>query len=459
MIDRRRFLRGVGGAVVALPYVASLAPRAAWGQGSDQVYTFLMRCGNGVATAFNGEAERFWPSTAGALTTASMNAEPTKATSALAAYADKTLIVRGITHPFDHGNCGHAKGMVQAFTAARFDEHGEGRNTSSRGRSVDWELAAHVNPAGVAPLNLRSGPVAGYFGYDTVIYRGNADKVDGDTNPYAVYQRMFGLGDVDETTQQRLAARRTSVNDLVRDEMRELMGKAQLGTADRARLDRHFTAIRDLEVRMTTQLDADKVDAMEQMVANATANDNRITVAKMHMDIAALAFAADINRVATLQIGSSNDKTRYRINGTLYEDFHHISHRINSDGSDGTAIVDAARKHGDIDRLFMETFRYMVEQLDGHGILDKSLCYWTNDLAHGNAHSGQNGSGQFLPQVFVGGANGALRTGRYLNVGRVINNRLLSTILAAAGARNPDGSNINFGDSSLAAGVIADMLT
>lgn len=459
MIDRRRFLRGAGGAMIALPFLSSLSPRSAWGQATaNPVCTFLMRCGNGVATAFSGEPERFWPTATGALTTANMQAMSGRAVSELAPFADRTLIVSGITHPFSHGNCGHAKGVVQCFTAGNFDEHGEGRNTSSRVRSVDYELAERVNPEGIAPLNLRAGGVEGYFGYDTVCYRGNGDKVDGDSNPYAVYQRLFGLGNVDEATQAKLAARRTSVNDLVRAEMKDIMGKAQLGNADKTRLDRHFSAIRDLEVRMTQQLDADKVASMQQIAANATANDNRIAVARMHMDIAALAFVADVNRVATLQVGGSNDKTRYSINGTRLEDFHHISHRINSDGGEGSAIANAAQKHGDIDRLFMQTFRYMAELLDEYEILDRSICYWTNDLAHGNAHSGGNGSGEFLPQVFIGGANGALRTGRYISVGRAFNNKLLNTIIAAAGPRQANGNYIAMGDASLQPGVLADML-
>lgn len=461
MIDRRRFLSGVGGAMVALPAINALLPRSAWAATDTKVCTFMMRNGNGVAQAGNGEGERFWPRNGGTLTQQSLGTtDSDRAVSELATYADSLLIINGTKHGFEHNNCGHAKGIVQCFTAANFTEHGEGRNTSSKARSLDWEISQRLNPAGVNPLNLRSGGINSYFGYDTAIYSGNGQKVDGETNPYAVYQRLFnlGTGSMDDTTQAALRDRRKSVNDLVRGEMNELLGKASLGSSDKSRLRKHFDAIRDLEIKITNGLDTAKVTAMEQIASNANANDNRLTVARMHMDIAALAFASDINRVATLQIGGTNDKTRYRVNGTLVDDFHWISHRVQSDGSAGAAIANAPALHHGIDRLFMQTFKYMLDQLKEHGVYDRSIAYWTNDLAAGPSHAGGRSTSQFIPQIVAGKAAGALRTGRYVNAGNVTHNKLLNTILAATGARNADGSTIDFGDASLAKGVLSDLL-
>ena len=44
--------------------------------------------------------------------------------------------------------------------------------------------------------------------------------------------------------------RRLSVNDLLRAEMKRTLGRSDLSTADRRRLDGHFTAIRDIEVKL-----------------------------------------------------------------------------------------------------------------------------------------------------------------------------------------------------------------
>ena len=49
----------------------------------------------------------------------------------------------------------------------------------------------------------------------------------------------------------QVKARRLSVNDLVRGEMKRLLGRTDLSMDDRRRLDGHFTAIRDIEVTLT----------------------------------------------------------------------------------------------------------------------------------------------------------------------------------------------------------------
>ena len=53
---------------------------------------------------------------------------------------------------------------------------------------------------------------------------------------------------------QKIAARRLSINDLVRTDLRDLLGRTDLSKADRDRLDLHFTSIRDMEGNMTGTL-------------------------------------------------------------------------------------------------------------------------------------------------------------------------------------------------------------
>ena len=97
----------------------------------------------------------------------------------------------------------------------------------------------------------------------------------------------------------------------------------------------------------------------------------------------------------------------------------------------------------------------MLDRLTEYDILDESTCYWTNDLAHGWTHAGDLDSRQPLPQVIV---SGRMRGNRYVDAGGVTHNRLLSTILAASGARTSSGGYIDFGDASLPKGVMAELL-
>ncbi|MEM9491945.1 MAG: hypothetical protein AAGC55_22560, partial [Myxococcota bacterium] len=114
MIIRRKFLRGLGGAMVALPFLDSvrfLGEGRARAAGEERtVYSVFVRQGNGVQQRLDsrGEPERFWPSSLGSLTRDSLLADSGRTVSELADYADKLLMVRGTRFAFPGNNCGHS---------------------------------------------------------------------------------------------------------------------------------------------------------------------------------------------------------------------------------------------------------------------------------------------------------------------------------------------------------------
>jgi hypothetical protein len=181
------------------------------------------------------------------------------------------------------------------------------------------------------------------------------------------------------------------------------------------------------------------------------------------MQVIALSVACGLTRAATLQIGNGNDQTQYQINGQKYERFHHISHRINGDGSEGTAIENADMKHHDVDKHFAGYFKYLIEQLESYTtptgtVLDEGVSAWINDLSSGPPHGSNN-----LPYVLAGSAGGFLKTGQYVEAASgkdyMTHNRLLSTIGAAVGCKNAAGEPLDdFGDSSLPKGMVDAML-
>jgi hypothetical protein len=461
MISRRRFLQGIGGAMLSLPILKSVRfDGAAMAAGSPHtVYSVFVRQGNGVQQllASRGEPERFWPSRLGQLTTESLTSDADRAVSELAAYADKLLMVRGTRFAFPGVGCGHASGINQCLTAAGVV--GWGTDSLASGESIDWRIAQELNPPGVEPLTLMSGPQQAYIAAG-LSYSGPAELRGAHNDPFAVYQDLVGLGGADAELLDQIATRRKSVNDLVREEMQDLMSKAQLSAGDRKLLQDHFDAIRDMEINMTCQLGDGEVRAMETIAAAAADNDNRLEVARMMMDLIAFTFACDRNRAATLQIGTGNDVTRYYVNGELQNTFHRISHRIDSDGLQGPPIPDADIKHHEIDRIFAQTFKHLLDRLSmypgpsGGALLDDCVALWTNDLADGPPHSYHN-----IPQIIAGSAGGFLRTGYYIDAGDVTHNKFLNTLLSAVGLRNASGEYYDsFGDASLDRGIIPEMI-
>jgi hypothetical protein len=187
-------------------------------------------------------------------------------------------------------------------------------------------------------------------------------------------------------------------------------------------------------------------------------NGSQEEVAKLHFELVALAFACNANRVATLQAGDGTDGTQYTIDGVRMERFHHISHRINSDGSSGDPIPNAVDKHIQIDRLRMGTFKYLLDRWSEYStatgsLLDNAFVYWTSHVANGPSHSFSN-----LPVVIAGSAGGFLKQGQYVSAGSVTNNRLLNTLITANGVRRNGAPVEDFGGSGLSGGLISEML-
>jgi hypothetical protein len=221
-------------------------------------------------------------------------------------------------------------------------------------------------------------------------------------------------------------------------------------------LQLHLDSIRDIETNMASMggmcsgnsLD---MDALEEIRGNARRNGRQEDVVKLHMELVALAFSCNTTRVATLQAGDGTDGTQYTIDGQQYERFHHISHRINSDGGSGSAIANAEEKHHTIDRLRIESFRHGIEKWSQYDtpngpLLDNGFIYWTSHVADGPSHGSRN-----LPIIVAGNAGGFLKQGAYVDAGDVTNALVLNTLITANGVPTED-----FGTGGT--GLLSEML-
>lgn len=471
-VNRRAFLRAAGTLGVGLPFLEGLPERSAYAQSESPVFAFFICTSCGVVQKSGSDPERFWPTAEGALTTESMQADSAeRCTGLLADYASRLLIVSGVKYPYGGTGCGHAQGLVQCLTASK--PNGTDNKSTSSGPSVDTIIAQQLNPSGVDPMTLYSGLKGGYIN-EKLSFSAAGQVRAAEGNPYNVYQRLVGLvppdtggGTTDPGTgmADRLALRRNSINDLIREELNALRNRSELSQADRDRLDQHFQSIRDMETTMMTMglecsadgLDIQAIEAMNSGQAfrqNGAAED----VAKLHMELVAFAFACNATRVATLQVGDGTDATRYTIDGQLLERFHWISHRIQSDGSSGTAIAGAVDMHADIDRLRIGSFKYLLDKWSQYStpngpLLDNALAMWTSHVAVGPSHSFNN-----LPIIIAGSAGGYLKQGQYINAGNVGNNQLHNTLLTAVGCTDNGAPYETFGGSELKGGQISSLI-
>lgn len=455
-MQRRTFLRGAAGVVMALPFLETFAPKRAKAAG-PLPYAIFVRQANGVVQETD-EPEMFWPKALGALTKADLASQSDRAVSVLSDYADKLLVVRGVDYAFPGNGCGHSGGGNQCLTAAKVSDTPSGAGSLAMGESIDNRIARELQPAGVEPLTLYAGKMGGYLD-EVLSYRGPKMLRAAERNPFIAYTKLFGAAALDAAALARLKAARTSVNDLVRADMKALMARKDLSQGDRDRLDLHFSSIRDLETTMACTLPEMEVAAMEAIQPDVAKSDAVQTITKMQMDIIALAVSCGVVRAATLQIGDGNDSTEYTIFGQKQYSYHWISHRIQGDGDTGAPIDNAVELHHEIDKIHGNLFKYLLDRLSaykvGNGtLLDTGVAVWTNDLAD-KYHSYSN-----LPYILAGGCNGALKTGQYIDAGGVHNNKLWNVVGAAVGCTKADKSPMDdFGDPSLEPGFIPAMMT
>jgi hypothetical protein len=460
-MDRRRFLRGVGGVALALPALEAFTSRRAMAQAGAKVYTAFVCEQNGTVP------ERFYPSALGPLTAGTMMGS---AVEDLIPHAADLMVIRGIS--WTHGNgvgCGHSSGCNTSLTASRAT--GSSNRSLPTKESADYRISQLLKRE---PLNLYSGRKSSYLG-DAFAYGPGGKVRPADNNPWNVYSRMTGLDKAMTAAPglaPQIASRDKSITDAVRLQLTDLLKLTSLSKEDRRRLDQHLTSVRDLEMTMTQPMNptggsgattggsAELIAEIMKLKDAPDTNEAIEAATKAQMSIIALVFATDQTQIATLQIGGGNSGMRYMIDGTLAPSHHFVSHHVLSDGASGTAIPNATELHFKITRLHGRLFKHMVDQLkafktvDGRALLDASAAVWMNSLSNGPPHGTNN-----VPHVIAGTAGGFLKKGVYVDSGGARNSQFLNTMITAAiGGRSAMTPVENFGDAGVPTGFITSML-
>ena len=446
VLNRRAFLRGAGAVAVSLPFLESMPERSAWAQDKPPVFGLFIVAACGVV------GSKFFPNDVGPLSASSLAGMTDKATSVLAPHADNLLFIRHLNFPMANvTGCGHAQGLCQALTAA--PSEGSAQNAYATSLSADMRIAQLVNPNGADPLTLYAGNKKnGYIAERISFKAGGAGQVrPADDNPYTLYTKLMGFSQPSSagasSASAELITTRKSVNDLVRGELSMLLRDSRLSGADRQRLQQHFDSVREAELtmgKMAASCSADglatsQIEALQGGLAFKT-NGMIEDVAKLHLELVALAFACNFNRVATLQHGDGTDATKYNVpaNASLGWPFHHLSHRVQSDSQTGMNST-AEQAHAEIDVLRMKTLLHGLDAFKARGLFDTSFIMWTNHVADGPSHSFKN-----VPHIIAGNAGGYLKQGVFIDAANATNNKLFNTLISAT-VRDKNTEVLDFG--------------
>jgi Protein of unknown function (DUF1552) len=244
-------------------------------------------------------------------------------------------------------------------------------------------------------------------------------------NPQNVFERLFGSGATPEVRTARMRQNRSILDSIV-GQLASLT--KELGPADRRTINQYTDEIREIErrIQIAAKASAD-VPEIPLPTGIPESFDEHI---KLHFDMTALAFRADITRVATLLGARDLTARAYTFpksdlfpNGGISTSFHGGSHHQ----EDPVQI----RRYADINRYHVSTLAYFAEKLkatpDGDGtLLDHSLIMYGTNMGNSNQHQHYD-----VPHVLVGGANGKLKGNRHLSYERktVTTGNLLLSVL------------------------------
>jgi hypothetical protein len=402
-LPRRTFLKGLG-AAVALPMLDAMTPAfAAPAARGGQIRLAFVYVPNGVTL------DQWTPAQSGRAFEFSRILKP------LEPFRDRTMVLTGLAqqnaNQLGDGPGDHARAAACYLTGVH------PRKTAGadiqNGVSVDQIAAAHLGAETRFPSlelgcdesrtvgNCDSGYSCAYT--NSVSWRSPTSPMPPETNPRLAFERLFGGLDagLDPETRARRRRQRRSILDLVADRTNALVSR--LGPSDRRKMDEYLTSVREIERRIqVAEQDTREVTPEFEMPSGVPVSFGEY--ATLMYDIQAVAFQADLTRVATLMIGREGSLRTYPEIGV--PDPHHplTHHRNNPEWIEKITKVNTF--HVDLFAAFVAKLHAMP---DGDGtVLDHSILVYGSGISDGDKHTHED-----LPILLIGGGGG-VQGGRHV---------------------------------------------
>ncbi len=423
-MNRRMFLKGAGGAAVAVPFLSSLHEKKAKAQAaSGPRRSVIYHTHNGCLT------NRWFPTVASGAVTAAALEGTTLA--GLAPFAEKLLFPRGLKMYNSYAEIQtvdpHDQAMGSKLTCATIEEDGD-RYASAH--SMDHEIANQVNPGGASPLVLSVAGGAGGSIKDILSFSGPYEAFPAQTNPQTIYNQLTGVfGDGEMTEADYRVMRGESVIDLVRGQLDSLQ-RLPLSQSDQDKMEAWKDLLRSAEMPIATAAGCSQEAANEMdieylisQVDETGGGSNGFGGGAVSEAAYRYGGSAMFRLMALSMICDTNRSFIFTYPGyAIYEflghshDHHGLSHRNGSFEVGGTCVSGVIDMIHQIDMFAAEKYVELVELLDsipeGDGkLLDNTATMWLPELADGNAHNTNN-----LPIVIAGSLGGYLKQGQSINL-------------------------------------------
>jgi hypothetical protein len=404
-LPRRTFLRGMG-ATIALPFLESMLP--ARGATAAQAKVLPTR----FVGAFvpHGAAPGYWvPESTSPGFKFPFIYEP------LEPFLKQVIITSGMWSKSSE----NPPGVTGAdhFVAAAYLTGEKPKKTTGAdiyvGTSIDQVIAQKIGKDTLLPslqlgledpgansTNCGEGYSCAYT--NTISWQAPDRPMPMEINPQTVFERMFGDGSSPELRKAR-RERQASILDSVNEALNELL--PEVTHTDRVRLEQYADDVREIERRL--QIAAKASSEVPNVAVPYGVPESFHEHIQIQWELLALAFQADITRVATVLYARDLTGRVYPESGTDIS-FHGGSHHAEDPGR----VAQYAR----LNRYHVQMLSYLVKKLseikEGDGtLLDRSLILYGSNMGKSNQHLHYD-----VPHVLIGGASGKMKGDKHIAV-------------------------------------------
>lgn len=285
----------------------------------------------------------------------------------------------------------------------------------ANGISVDQVAAQRAGKQTPLPsLELGVTPVAGGIdaavGYTRlygshIAWSSPTTPLAREVNPHSAYERLFRASG----QQGDSGSMDTLLLDRVLGEAKRM--RAQVGTADRHRIDEYLSVVRSFEERLDRAKSPERNAWKPRARLNPKAQpDDREYSHEEHvrlmMDVIALAFQSDTTRICTFMFGNAVSNVSFRFLDGVSAGHHDVSHHQKDE--------DKLRQYEIITRWHVQQFAYLLNKLRSmkegdSNVLENSMILFGSALSDGDRHDPHN-----LPLVLAGRGGGRIAAGQHL---------------------------------------------
>lgn len=417
---RRAFLGG-STVLIGLPFLETLAPRAALGQSTGAPKRFLgYFYPNGIVMdnwrpVGEGQNFQFGPVMADAQMDFSADGLPdaypmSEHGPGLDSIKSDILVLSGLQNTMQEPGAGDHSGGVGAFLTNRTTPR-DAAATSMGGPSIDFTLSQAIGQDSRRPYLAMAGEYSRPAGStcdvgfsclvgDHISFDDEGVNLPRYDRPEDVFDQLFmGLDPEASGGADALLARWAadqSVLDVVAEEATLL--QPTLSNQDRPRLEEYLTSVREVERRIANlQQGGGGSCTLPTREEGYSFEDGRRTIDISH-EMMALALQCDATRVISYMWGNSSNGRPHNFIGAP-GGHHDISHH----GGAAENIAKLSR----IDYWWMRRFSELLIRLkslpdiDGRTVLDNTLVFMGTDISDGDAHNHDD-----MPVLLAGGAAG-----------------------------------------------------